>query len=423
MKANASGFHISPRQAFTLIELLVVIAIIAILAVVVVLTLNPAALLQQSRDANRVSDMATLQSAINLYNTDQAGASAYSLGAASTSYISIPSASSSCATLGMATSAYSYACSTSANYRNVNTTGWLPVNFSQISAGSPLSSLPVDPTNQSSSNLYYAYETNGTQYVLSSFMESSKYAKQMETTGGIDPALYEAGSGANTLPDAGRGLVGYWPLDEGSGSTTYDWSGEGNNGQLQNNANWTTGKMGPYAVTFFGTNDTVYIGNATSANVGTGSLTVAFWVKATVNASSAQVMVFKGGSSATLAGYDFEIISGQTDPIMDIADGTNEATVHHYNSPSITDGNWHFIVGELDRTGVLGTANTLHLFVDDVDTSAPVSAATVGSLSSTNPLEVSKTNYPFVNGVVEDLRIYDRALSASEIQELYNAEK
>ncbi len=62
-----------PRRGFTLIELLVVIAIIAILAVVVVLTLNPAQLLAQSRDANRVSDLATLQSAISLYTVDQGG--------------------------------------------------------------------------------------------------------------------------------------------------------------------------------------------------------------------------------------------------------------------------------------------------------------------------------------------------------------
>ena len=78
------------RSGFTLIELLVVIAIIAILAVVVILTLNPAQLLAQSRDANRVSDMATLNSAINLYETDQGGSSGYSLGTVSTSYISVP---------------------------------------------------------------------------------------------------------------------------------------------------------------------------------------------------------------------------------------------------------------------------------------------------------------------------------------------
>jgi prepilin-type N-terminal cleavage/methylation domain-containing protein len=45
------------RSGFTLIELLIVIAIIAILSVVVVLALNPAEMLRESRDNNRVSDM------------------------------------------------------------------------------------------------------------------------------------------------------------------------------------------------------------------------------------------------------------------------------------------------------------------------------------------------------------------------------
>src|SRR5580704_3649915 len=58
------------RKGFTLIELLVVIAIIAVLAVVVVLTLNPAELLRQARDSNRISDFATLKSAIGLYSED-----------------------------------------------------------------------------------------------------------------------------------------------------------------------------------------------------------------------------------------------------------------------------------------------------------------------------------------------------------------
>ncbi len=58
------------ESGFTLIELLVVIAILAILAVVVVLTLNPAGLLQEARDSNRISDMATLKSAIAMYIVD-----------------------------------------------------------------------------------------------------------------------------------------------------------------------------------------------------------------------------------------------------------------------------------------------------------------------------------------------------------------
>src|SRR5258708_6841103 len=58
------------RQGFTLIELLVVIAIIAVLSVVVILSLNPAELLRQARDSNRISDMATLKSAVSLYLAD-----------------------------------------------------------------------------------------------------------------------------------------------------------------------------------------------------------------------------------------------------------------------------------------------------------------------------------------------------------------
>src|ERR1039457_2240911 len=62
------------KGALTLIELLVVIAILAVLAVVVVLTLNPAGLLQEGRDSSRVSDMATLNTGINLFMADGATA-------------------------------------------------------------------------------------------------------------------------------------------------------------------------------------------------------------------------------------------------------------------------------------------------------------------------------------------------------------
>jgi prepilin-type N-terminal cleavage/methylation domain-containing protein len=58
------------HAGFTLIELLVVIAILAVLAVVLVLTLNPAGLLQEARDSNRLSDMATIQSAVSTFAAD-----------------------------------------------------------------------------------------------------------------------------------------------------------------------------------------------------------------------------------------------------------------------------------------------------------------------------------------------------------------
>ena len=55
------------KKGFTLIELLIVIAILAILATTVVLVLNPAQILAQARDAQRISDLSSIKSAIALY--------------------------------------------------------------------------------------------------------------------------------------------------------------------------------------------------------------------------------------------------------------------------------------------------------------------------------------------------------------------
>ena len=127
------------KQSFTLIELLIVVGIVAILAVLVVLTLNPAELLKQARDSTRLSDMATINQALNIFNTDQGG----SLGTASTTYVSIADTTSTCANLGLPTlpSGYSYHCVATSTLRNVNGTGWIPVNFSSISSGSPIGQL------------------------------------------------------------------------------------------------------------------------------------------------------------------------------------------------------------------------------------------------------------------------------------------
>jgi prepilin-type N-terminal cleavage/methylation domain-containing protein len=195
--------HVSFRKGFTLIELLVVIAIIAILAVVVVLTLNPIELLRQARDANRLSDMSTLVHAIGLYQEDL---SAGSLGSASTTYISVPDSSATstagdqCQGLGMTTSsAFTWHCAASSTYRDVNGNGWLPINFTNMSTGAPLGSLPVDPTNQTSSGLYYSYATNGTTFELSALPESQKYTALAEA----NPNMFTAGSNTSLLTAGG----------------------------------------------------------------------------------------------------------------------------------------------------------------------------------------------------------------------------
>jgi len=179
------------NKGFTLIELLVVLAIVAILSVVVILTLNPAELLKQARDSNRVSDLSTLKSAISLYLADY---STPFVGTSTLCYISLSTQSATTTKCGVFTiAAVTNTTTTAANLRKVDGTGWIPVNFAAISSGAPIGNLPVDPVNTAS--LYYAYGATSTlTFEIDAFMESTKYANYMLNDGGNTDYAYEVGT-------------------------------------------------------------------------------------------------------------------------------------------------------------------------------------------------------------------------------------
>ncbi len=195
-----AGNGSSDRDSFTLIELLIVIAIIGILAAAVVLILNPSQLLSQSRDSRRIQDIANLNSAIGMYLSE----GNTSLGSSDTVYVDVPDTSATCADLGLPSlpASWSYHCATTSTLRNVDGTGWIPVNFTQISVGTPLSVLPVDPVNTTSTGLYYTYVTNGSgSYELTAVaLESQKYQADAENDGGQSATSYELGSSLALSP-------------------------------------------------------------------------------------------------------------------------------------------------------------------------------------------------------------------------------
>ena len=192
------------RKGFTLIELLVVIAVIAILSVVVVLTLNPAEMLRQARDATRLSDMEILAQAISYSRSDTAPPG---LGTSSTTYVSLldalatTTAGSNCSSLGLSSSSngYAYHCTGSAYSRSVNGNGWVPINFSTLSMGSPLTQLPLDPIDISSTNEFYQYVTDGAAWEVAATPESQKYEAQTNQ--------FAAGSNQTFIPPPGPAFV------------------------------------------------------------------------------------------------------------------------------------------------------------------------------------------------------------------------
>ena len=157
------------KKGFTLIELLIVIGILAILATVVVLVLNPAELLRQARDSQRLSDLGSVKSAIGLY-----------LATVATPTFN---AGPTCTATGCNNSG-PFGSETVTTSTAVNGTGWVRIDLTQTTGGSPLSALPLDPTNAGS--YFYAYKGNDNEktFEIDCRLESIKYRDMMKSDGG-----------------------------------------------------------------------------------------------------------------------------------------------------------------------------------------------------------------------------------------------
>jgi prepilin-type N-terminal cleavage/methylation domain-containing protein len=413
------------REGFTLIELLVVIAIIAVLAIVVLLTLNPGQLIAQARDANRFSDLTSIQSALGYYATDAAINGKVSLGSVNTVYASVPdpaatsTAGDQCQGLGLPvlppTSAYH--CAPTSTARAVDGTGWIPVDFKSGTQGSPLGQLPVDPVNTSSSRFYYTYTTDGKQFELTASLESNKYklggaSDAVGTDGGTLASVYEKGTklGLEPLDYGDPSLVGYWTFDEGTGTVAFDYSGSGASGTWSGTPAGTSGfysagRVGQYAGAFNGSNDTVSSTVSQISAIAGAANSASFWMK--WNGSSS-VVVFNLGL------FNYYINTSVCAGI------NNGGSVYGTNSPPVDQ--WVFMTLVLYNGAY--NANGSGLYVNGLPLS--LSACAGGSFSgNANPsvmVGAYRTGPAFYyTGLIDDVRIYDRALSSADVIALYNA--
>lgn len=196
-------------------------------------------------------------------------------------------------------------------------------------------------------------------------------------------------------------LIGWWKLDETSGLAAADSSGNGNDGTLNNMAGneWTTGQIDG-ALEFDGDNDHI----AGIGNCPTGDYTVAGWAKDT------------GGSGwKALYSADQEIWlgvnSGASAAVWLDCGGNNKGA--NTAAGTWTQNAWRHIAATWDGTD-------LHLYLDGIDMTitthgtpenAMAKAAVIGAWSKFTTDE----NW---FGTLDDVRVYDRALTADEIVEI-----
>lgn len=208
-----------PKKGFTLLELLIVIGILVILSAIVIFVLNPAETLRKSRDSQRIADLATVKSALGLYLTlnltprldNTAGNTTCRNGAGvKTLYYSYPSdlpgADITDITLDTPNFTQNGQAS-NANSANVDGTGWLPVNLSGLAGGSPISHMPLDPTNTvavltavTTSDLVYRYACDATDltFEVDARLESTAFTTDPDNRhtkdGGNNSNVYEVGT-------------------------------------------------------------------------------------------------------------------------------------------------------------------------------------------------------------------------------------
>ena len=195
----------------------------------------------------------------------------------------------------------------------------------------------------------------------------------------------------------------------GSGTTWTDVSGNGNNGTLTNGPTFSSGSGG--AIVLDGTNDYVSCGNNSSLQITQG--TISTWVRTTSPGSSFRGIITKQNNYAlftndgVLVAYDWgnaQIRSTGTN----IADGTWKNVAMSFTTNTGTPSNNAIIY--LNGSAILTT--TIKQLNDTVE----VQLANGGTFASVQFTQI-------LNGSISIGLIYNRALSATEILQNYNAQK
>ncbi len=211
-----------------------------------------------------------------------------------------------------------------------------------------------------------------------------------------------------------NGLIGYWKMDEGVGTTTADVSGNnvlGTFGPGTSAPTWTTGKFGN-ALDFDGSSD--YVETNSSTSVVTGAFTMAGWVYFDQEKNYQGVF----GKFTDCAGnldiaIDFCIGAG--------ASGAMWATVTNSDgSISVQSTITENYAGEwLHLAMVWDGVSTLKFYKNGILRDTDSTALT---LSTEHPVRMGTktTNGRDIDGKIDEVRLYNRVLESSEIEDLYN---
>jgi hypothetical protein len=210
-----------------------------------------------------------------------------------------------------------------------------------------------------------------------------------------------------------QNLVAYYTFDEASGNKTYDYSGNNNDGTLYNGSticsgqdcpNWVDGKFGK-ALQFDGSNDFVEVIDSNSLKP-TNQITICSWFKFKSDTTQVYDPIVEKPDEGRV-GYGL-LINKDTNKLTFYLNTTD-----YYGAeagPTVNPNVWYFACGSWD-----GSTAIIYLNGENV-----YSRSHTGSLNlDTSSLFIGKWSSHYFNGTIDEVKIFNKSLSESEIKAEY----
>jgi hypothetical protein len=233
-------------------------------------------------------------------------------------------------------------------------------------------------------------------------------ARSRDAAGNL--AVSADGTFTTAAPPPASGPVGHWTLDETSGALAADSSGNGDSGTLLNGPLHIAGRLGQ-ALSFNGVDEAVSIPHAAALDA--YPITISLWMSTTTGALGGLVNKYLPSS---FSGYQVFTSGGNLcawyfrDASSYIWDGSGCTLA----TPGFNDGRWHHVAFIVDASGG-------RLFVDGTLRMTQPWTGTAGATTTTQGLSLARypgTASPYLPGQIDDVQIYNRALSAGEVSSL-----
>jgi hypothetical protein len=194
---------------------------------------------------------------------------------------------------------------------------------------------------------------------------------------------------------------GYWKFDEGSGSIAYDSSGLDNNGTIYG-ATWTIDCHSGFCLSFDGVDDYVLIPDSSSLNLD-GEITLEAWVKPTGPWNGDYPGVI---AKYWVPGYLLGIRNSSSTWGFWLRSNSGVASI--FSDSPVEFNKWIHIAVVRDEN------NTMKMFINGTQQSS-ITTFTDSIASPGRDLEIGKWGPRYFNGTIDEVRIYNRALTADEI--------